>query len=195
MSKRICTRKLFFVIIILISMLFLGLSACAQPEKTDIDIGPEETPQEEEAGEELAEEEIIDVIEEEVDYENAAVGAEMEGFIPSYLCTEKDNYIKINITNTSDFTWRKDGENMVRIGYHYYHSEEGKESYDNPTRTQLPENVAPQETVTVEVLVNNIDTSGNYTLRIDPVLEGQFWFSSRGVEMLEGTAYFGPCSN
>jgi len=196
MSKRIYIRYFFPVIIILISTLFFGLPSCAKPSGTDIELVPEESqPEQQEVQQETVEEEVIDVIEEEVDYNTATAGAELSGFIPSYLCTERDNYIKIDITNTSDFKWKKDGENMVRIGYHYHHKEQGVESYDNPTRTSLPQDVMPGETVTVEVLVNNIDASGNYILRIDPVLEGHFWFSSKGVDMLEGEVYFGPCSN
>lgn len=187
-------KWLLIIVAIVISMTLLGLSACAQPEKVDVDLDQEEVDAIPEPEEETAEE-TVEVIDEDVDYDAVEVGAEMEGFIPGYLCTEQDNYIKIDITNTSDFTWRKAGENMVRIGYHYYHLQEAKESYDNPTRSSLPENVAPGETVSVEVLINNIDATGNYIIRIDPVLEGHFWFSSKGVEMLEGEAYFGPCNN
>ena len=32
-----------------------------------------------------------------VDYQNATIGAEMTGAIPSFLCTNEDNYIKIEI--------------------------------------------------------------------------------------------------
>ncbi len=189
-------KWLFIMFAIVISVTLLGLSACAQPEKVDVDLGPEEEevetiPEPDEEGVE----ETVEAIDQDVDYDTVQVGAEMEGFIPGYLCTEQDNYIKIDITNTSDFTWISTGENMVRIGYHYYHIQEAKESYDNPTRSSLPENVAPGETVSVEVLINNIDTTGNYIIRIDPVLEGHFWFSSKGVEMIEGEAYFGPCNN
>ncbi|GAI24680.1 unnamed protein product, partial [marine sediment metagenome] len=51
-------------------------------------------------------EEAVAALEEQIDYDNAVIGAELKGFIPSYLCTNKDNYIKIEVTNTSDFTWK-----------------------------------------------------------------------------------------
>ncbi len=197
MSKWINIKNLFLIILTITTLLSLGILGCAAPERIDIDTPQEEIPlpPEEAEEEEFIEEEPIDLIEEEVDYESASVGAELEGFIPGYLCVGKENRIKINITNTSDFTWRSDGENMVRIGYHYYHIQETRESYDNPTRSPLPENVEPGETVSVEVIIDNIDTVGNYVIRIDPVLEGYFWFSSKGVEMIEGEAYFGECTN
>ncbi len=194
------TKRLFLIFFIsTLSLIFMAaFLSCSQPE---IEQGEEVSLEEEieeaagEAEEKSIEEEIIDVIEEKVDYDTAEVGAEINGFIPGYLCTNKDNYIEIEITNTSDFKWKKDGQNMVRIGYHYYYKEGATESYDNPTRTRLPNDVKPGDTVTVEVLVNDIKEEGNYILRIDPVLEGKFWFSSKGVEMLEGETYFGPCSN
>ncbi|MBC7333014.1 MAG: hypothetical protein H5T85_00880 [Actinobacteria bacterium] len=130
-----------------------------------------------------------------VDYENAKVGAEIKGFIPMYLCTNKDNYIKIEITNTSDFTWKSIGNNMVRIGYHFYGQDVAYSEYDNTTRTPLPKDVAPGESITVEVLINDIKEKGIYVIQIDPVLEGKFWFSAKGVPMLEGTAYFSSCSD
>ncbi len=184
---------IFFIsLAFIISFTFLSCSPAVQQQEIQLD--EEETSEAAtETSGETEEEEIIDVIEEKVDYETAQVAAELEGFIPGYLCTNKDNYIEIEITNNSDFTWKKDGQNMVRIGYHYYYKDGGTESYDNPTRSSLPINVEPGETVTVDVLVNNIEEEGNYILRIDPVLEGHFWFSSKGVEMIEGETYFGPC--
>jgi len=66
--------------------------------------------------------------------------------------------------------------------------------YDKTARTPLPQDVAPGETITVEILINDIKEKGTYVIQIDPVVEGKFWFSSKGVPMLEGTSYFGSCS-
>jgi len=128
-----------------------------------------------------------------VDYNNAVVGAEMKGAIPSFLCTDRDNIIKIEITNTSDFTWRTEKPGLVRIGYHYYGQDVEYADYDRTTRSSLPKQVEPGETLTVEVIINDIEYEGNYVILIDPVLEGNFWFSDKGVEMIEGLAYFGSC--
>ncbi len=133
--------------------------------------------------------------EEVVDYENVSVGAEIKGSIPNYLCTDKDNYIKIEITNTSDFTWKKDGKNIVRFGYHYYGQDVEYTEYDKTARTALAQDLKPGETATIEILINDITNKGTYAIQIDPVLEGHFWFSAKGVPMLEGTAYFGSCSD
>jgi hypothetical protein len=61
----------------------------------------------------------------------------------------------------------------------------------------LPKVVNPGDTASVLVLINDIKNPGNYVIQIDPVLEGNqnpndnFWFSSKGISMVEGLAYFG----
>ena len=173
---------------IILLFLILTFISCS-PRITDkIDVTEEEP--EGTIGEETIEiEEIVEV----VDYERAQVGAEIKGYIPSFLCTDSDNYIKIEITNTSDFTWRSDGQNPVRIGYHYYGQDVDYSEYDNPARTSLPNNLEPGESAFVEVLITDITHEGIYVLQIVPVLEGHFWFDEKG--MLEGKTYFGSCSD
>ena len=161
-----------------------------QAEKIDVD---SDVMQEED---EISEDEIKELEEavEAVDYENAEIGAEIKGYIPSFLCTDSDNYIKIEITNNSDFTWRSDGQNMVRIGYHYYGQEDVEYSdYDKTARTTLPDNLEPGESATVDVLINDIVNEGTYVIQIDPVVEGKFWFSSKDVEILQGKVFFSSC--
>jgi len=183
-------NKLLIISIISMSAIFT-LASCtsASIDKIDVDTGKT---QEEEI---ITEEEIkeLEEVVEAVDYENALIGAEIKGYIPSFLCTDTDNYIKIEITNTSDFTWRSGGKNRVRIGYHYYGQDVDYTDYDKTTRTPLPDNIEPGESVTIEVLINDITHKGTYVLQIDPVLEGYFWFSGKGVPMLEGKTYFSSC--
>jgi len=125
------------------------------------------------------------------DYDSVKVGAEMKGAIPGFLLTNKDNYITIEIKNTSDFTWRNDSVNSVRVGYHYYGQDVDASDYDSTSRTELAKNVAPGETIKVDVLINDIKQPGNYVIQIDLVLEGKYWFSSKDVTMIESPAYFG----
>lgn len=184
------------LILLVTALIITGALSCSQSQEQPAEPEtPIETPAEEGAASQQQEEEVIEVIEEQVDYDSASVGADIKGFVPSYLCLNQDNYIKIEITNNSDFTWKKDGEHMVRIGYHFYHKQQDTENYDNPTRTALEQDLKPGESATISVLVNDIEQEGDYILRIDPVLEGKYWFSSKGVQMLEGEVYFGPCSN
>ena len=189
MKLRISAINLLTISTLLIFLIFTLITACTTPVTDKIGVSEEEQQQEQE--EEIQE---LEETEEAVDYENAQFGAEIKGYIPSFLCTDSDNYIKIEITNTSDFTWRSGGQNPVRIGYHYYGQDVDYSDYDNTTRTLLSNNVEPGESAAIEVLINDITHKGNYVIQIDLVLEGICWFSAKEVTMLEGIAYFSSCT-
>ncbi|MBM3706241.1 MAG: hypothetical protein FJW66_06935 [Actinobacteria bacterium] len=127
------------------------------------------------------------------------VGAEMTGAIPSFMCINKKNLVTIEVKNTSDFTWRTEIPNLVRFGYHFYGQDVSFTEYGNTLRTVLPHDVKPGETATVNVEINDVVNKGNYVIQIDMVQEANddpannFWFSSKGVAMVEGHSYFGAC--
>jgi hypothetical protein len=127
------------------------------------------------------------------------IGAEIAGKIPSFMCINKINIVKVTVKNTSDFTWRTDIPNLVRFGYHFYGQDVDFTEYDDTIRTVLPHDVKPGETATVNVEIKDILNKGNYVIQIDMVQEANddasnnFWFSSKGVTMVEGTAYFDTC--
>ncbi len=174
------------------TLLILIFISCTPGQVEKIDVDSDGTQGEDT----LSEDEIkeLEEVVEAIDYENAQISADINGYIPSFLCTDSDNYIKIEITNNSDFTWRSSGQNMVRIGYHYYGQDVEYSDYDQTTRTALPYNLEPGESATVDVLINDIVNKGTYVLQIDPVVEGEFWFSSKGVEVLQGKVYFSSCT-
>jgi len=196
-------KQNLFTILIIVAVFTLffvfASSSCSMllTPSEKIDVGKEqEDKQITGEGTQIQSEQTMGLEEEEVlavDYNNAVVGAEMKGAIPSFLCTNRDNIIKIEITNTSDFTWRTEKPGLVRIGYHYYGQDVEYADYDRTTRSSLPKQVEPGETVTVEVIINDIEYEGNYVILIDPVLEGNFWFSDKGIEMIEGIAHFSSC--
>ena len=142
-------------------------------------------------------EEVVNSVKGEdlTDYDTAKAGAEIKGAIPGFLCTNKDNFIPVEIKNTSDFTWRNDSKNSVRVGYHYYGQDVDASDYDGTMRTELKNNVAPGETIKVDMLINDIKQPGNYVIQIDLGLEGKYWFSSKEMVMIESTTYFGECAN
>jgi hypothetical protein len=123
----------------------------------------------------------------------------MTGAIPSFMCINKKNMVTIEVKNTSDFTWRTDIPNLVRFGYHFYGQDVSFTEYDNTTRTVLPHDVKPGEIATVNVDIKDVLNKGTYVIQIDMVQEANddaannFWFSSKGVTMIEGTTYFGAC--
>jgi len=205
-SKILNVVAVTFIFFILTAFLIISSTSCSSilggsvTDKTDVDASQENSNiNEENANSNNVEQEISQV--EEVDFTNAIIGAEIKGYIPSFMLTDKDNFIKIEITNTSDFAWRTDRPNLVRIGYHYYGQDVDFTDYDRTARSELPHEVNPGETVTIDVLINDIKNEGTYVIQIDPVMEGSniaennFWFSSKGVFMLEGTAYFGPSTD
>lgn len=127
------------------------------------------------------------------------IGAEMTGAIPSFMCINKINMVTVEVKNTSDFTWRTDIPNLVRFGYHFYGQDVSFTEYDNTIRTVLPHDVKPGEIATVNVEIKDVLNKGTYVIQIDMVQEANddaannFWFSSKGVTMIEGTSYFGTC--
>jgi len=186
-------------IMITAALLFLanGCSSILSPTSEKIDVAQDSQQSvQDDSGETKAAEEGEVII--PIDYASAKIGADMVGAIPTFLLTDKDNFITIEITNTSDFAWTSEGNNgVVRIGYHYYGQDVDFVDYDRTARTMLPKVVNPGDTVKVLVLINDIKNPGNYVIQIDPVLEGNqnpndnFWFSSKGITMIEGLAYFG----
>ena len=127
------------------------------------------------------------------------IGAEMTGAIPSFMCINKINMVTVEVKNTSDFTWRTDIPNLVRFGYHFYGQDVSFTEYDNTIRTVLPHDVKPGEIAIVNVEIKDVLNKGTYVIQIDMVQEANddaannFWFSSKGVTMIEGTSYFGTC--
>jgi hypothetical protein len=127
------------------------------------------------------------------------IGAEITGTIPSFMCINKKNMVTVEVKNTSDFTWRTEIPNLVRFGYHFYGQDVSYTEYDNTIRTVLPHDVKPGETATVNVDIKDVLNKGTYVIQIDMVQEANddeannFWFSSKGVAMIEGTSYFGTC--
>ena len=103
--------------------------------------------------------------------------------------TKHFNIKDFNKINISRFV--KYDEITIKQGDMFSIVAEGSE-YDQTSRTVLPNNVAPGETVTVEVLINDITEKGIYVIQIDLVLEGRFWFSAKDVPMLDGKTYCAP---
>ncbi len=193
---KMVNKKSFYILIFSIMMvLVLSLASCASPsEASKVDVGSETIAND-------ADDEMLKALEEAIieedltDYDSVTASAELKGAIPNFLCTNSDNYIKVEVTNTSDFTWRKDGPHSVRLSYHYFGQDVDYSEYDKTRRTGLSENLEPNESTEVILLIDDITNPGIYILQIDIVLEGKYWFSSQGMEMIEGPVLFGECSN
>lgn len=189
-------KKSFIFIIVLIIVLSVSISlisctpaAVSSSESSKPETGEELTVAEVEQLAEALEEEVVDA----VDFESAQLGGELSGYMPSYLCSNADNYVAVEVTNNSDFTWRVGGTNTVRIGYHFYGQDVDFVEYDKTARSVLPNNLEPGETARVEVLINDIVNPGIYVVQIDIEVKGYAWLSSLDVPMVEGRVYFEDC--
>jgi len=187
---------IFSAILTIVLLMSVSLISCSPAATSSSGNNGSET------GEELTEEEIEELAEaleeevvEAVDFENAQLGAELSGYMPSYLCSNADNYVTVEVTNTSDFTWRASGTNTVRIGYHFYGQDVDFVEYDKTARSVLPYNLEPGETATVDVLINDIVNPGIYVVQIDVEIKGYAWLSSLDVPMVEGRVYFEDCGD
>jgi N-acetyl-anhydromuramyl-L-alanine amidase AmpD len=90
--------------------------------------------------------------------------------------------IKATLTlhNAGSLAWRRSGGNPVRLGYRYYRSRRQLDiPLDRDIRTDLPHDVEPGETVTIEARIALPDDPGNYTIELDLTHEGITWFKEQ----------------
>lgn len=91
----------------------------------------------------------------------------------------------VTLRNVGTLVWRWGGGNPFRIGYRYYRNRRPlKLSPAQDLRTDIPDDVAPGQTVAVQVRIALPDEPGNYTLELDLVHEGVAWFKERGATVL-----------
>ncbi len=93
--------------------------------------------------------------------------------------------VPITLKNTGSLTWSWGGGNPFRIGYHYYRNRRRLTMPpQSDLRTDIPEDILPGETVTIEVRVALPEEAGNYTLEFDMVHEGITWFKEQNSPVL-----------
>ncbi len=89
------------------------------------------------------------------------------------------------VKNTGSCVWSWGGGNPFRLGYHYLRNRRRLDALsDRELRTDVPSDVAPGETVTIQAQVALPDEPGNYTIRFDLVHEGVAWFADEGSPVL-----------
>ncbi len=92
----------------------------------------------------------------------------------------------ITLQNTGLKTWRARGDNMVRLGYHWFTPDGQPVAAAEDLRTPLPGNIATEQKVELEqVEFSSPSTEGQYVLQWDLVEEGVTWFSNAGANPLE----------
>lgn len=90
--------------------------------------------------------------------------------------------LPVRVRNTSSSAWPSDGgAAQVHFSYHWT-TEEGDDVVYDGRRTELAGDVAPGETVALELDIEAPPRPGAYQLELDAVFEYVGWFSDRGVE-------------
>lgn len=101
--------------------------------------------------------------------------------IPTEMPAGNEQKISATIKNTGDGTWRN---NEVLISYHWLPLQgENAIIYDGE-RTGFPHNIAPGETVAVQINILPPKDPGQYRLQLTLVQEGVTWFESKGATTL-----------
>lgn len=91
--------------------------------------------------------------------------------------------IPVSVKNLSDATWfareRGAAPMQLSVGNHWL-DQGGREVVHDDGRAALPRNLAPGETLELELVVNTPRAHGNYLLEVDMLQEGVAWFGPRG---------------
>lgn len=95
-------------------------------------------------------------------------------------------HIDISITNLSDEIIYSRGKYPISISYNIYNSNniqlylKGTGSDGEALRTPLNIGLLPRETDNIKMRLKTPNKSGNYTVEIDMVQDGAFWFKDKG---------------
>lgn len=102
--------------------------------------------------------------------------------VPDSMVSNSFYSIKIDLKNKGAESWSSDGEEPVRLSYHWL--KEGDLVLWDGYRTELPSRVLPGEKLEILVNVKTPSEPGRHSLVIDPVKEGVTWFGAGGSRPL-----------
>jgi N-acetyl-anhydromuramyl-L-alanine amidase AmpD len=109
----------------------------------------------------------------------------IEDKFPARLSAGQTITAQITLRNVGASPWTWGGGNPFRLGYHYYRNRRLLPTTPaRDLRTDIPADVQPGETVTIEARIALPDEPGNYTLELDLVQEGVAWFKESGSPTL-----------
>jgi SAM-dependent methyltransferase len=101
--------------------------------------------------------------------------------LPS-LSTQESAVVKVVVTNESSTTWRSRGVSgwyMVTVGNRWL-DPDGSIIVPDDGRVYLPTDLAPGESVALDLEVRAPSVAGDYQLEVDAIQEGCAWFQDRG---------------
>ena len=109
----------------------------------------------------------------------------MDDEFPETLIAGETITTTLTLRNAGLLTWRWGGGNPFRIGYHYYRNRRLLPTpAERDLRTDIPQDIEPEETITVDVRIALPLDPGNYTLELDLVQEGVTWFKDQQSPVL-----------
>ena len=121
---------------------------------------------------------------------------------PTTLTLASMTTLRVQVTNTSNFTWTAGGPTPIHISTHWFTSSGALVTWDGP-RASFAGDVAPGAAATVDVPISAPLPKGRYSLVLDLVQEGVTWFSTQGATTLSlaievnggyGATYQAPAS-
>ncbi|MFN2520943.1 MAG: N-acetylmuramoyl-L-alanine amidase [Candidatus Limnocylindria bacterium] len=98
--------------------------------------------------------------------------------------------VTVTVTNDGGRTWPAGGTNPVRLGYSWTSTATGN-VFTSSDRANLSSDVAPGGTATLSIAVTAPAYPTTYTMTLDLVKEGEFWFADKGVAPDETPAAVG----
>lgn len=105
--------------------------------------------------------------------------------VPSRLRAGEVVTITLELRNAGSRVWSWGGGNPYRLAYHYYRNRRRLDvPADQLLRTDVPQDVAPGETVTIQANVALPSEAGNFTIEFDLIQEGVTWFKEQGSPVL-----------
>jgi hypothetical protein len=102
---------------------------------------------------------------------------------PASAKAKQQMTLRILVTNRSSVTWlareRGAAPMQLYVGNHWL-DVTGRDIVHDDGRAPLTRNVAPGETIELELVLNAPKLAGNYILELDMLQEGVSWFAPQG---------------
>jgi SAM-dependent methyltransferase len=103
--------------------------------------------------------------------------------------------VPLSVRNVGDTTWLASSAagGWTRLGVHLLGDAPSHEVIDYDwVRVELPHDVAPDETIELDITLPPIAMQGNYLIAVDLVVEGMTWFGDRESQPLYLTCHVEP---
>ncbi len=109
----------------------------------------------------------------------------LKGRPPSPLLAGRRVNFPVTVRNSGTIAWLAEGSEQIALSYHFSQKRERLPFPDGrPMLTPLPHDVAPGEEVTLDAQMILPDQPGNYTLVLDLIRGGQYWFEDMQSDIL-----------